>query len=133
MRKFILALIFPSFVYANSYHTPQAGAVYGTVYGYEVACWYDDVNLSDFNQNGLHCSYKTDGVWSTFSFPSYYTDEPKSKEDADAIFLSMVEQVNVDINTTLKPITTEPLSGNERVKWLTSEKLVFSNNQLTVL
>lgn len=118
-----------------SYHTPPNGAVCGTPYGQVVCVWYDDFWEAEFDEVGLHAAYqKSNGTWSTLSFPAIYvpTLESMTAAEIDEAFSIIVASLNDDIADKFASVVVIPSEGKGRFKWLAENRLVFVGDTLSV-
>lgn len=108
---------------------PPASAFKGDMYGYEVAVYVNDIFSGQY---GLRVSYKTDGGWVYITEPDFYASEIDTQAKADAMFLEVIDEINIAVYEALNDISQEPPGGIERMQWLLENKLSIVDNQLVV-
>lgn len=112
---------------------PAANAVcasdQGTdVYGYDVCIW--PTHATGFNDEyGLRALYKSGDNWVFLAESTHFISNFTSEQATDSYFAKFVADINQAIEQTLKPISSEPESGIDRIKWLAG-RLVFTNNSV---
>ena len=90
------------------YHTPQPEAKTAVINGTKVAVWWDEVNLSDFQEEGLHCSAEIGSTWNTVAFATYAVGTLTSEQHARQEFQRMVDEINAAIQKQIVGDDGEP-------------------------
>lgn len=128
MRKLILLIaLLSTSVFAEP--PPPATAFKGTMYGYEVAIYVNEIFGAQY---GLRTTYKVNGEWVYLSEPSFYESEIDTKEKADDVFIAAIAVINIAAYNELSPITMEPDSGLDRMQWILENSVSIVDNQIIV-
>ena len=131
--RLLLLFICILFFRTVSAEVPAAGAVcasdQGTdVYGYDVCIW--PTYAAGFaDEYGLRALYKSGNDWVFLTESTHFISNFTSEQATDSYFAKFVADINQAIEQKLKPISSEPESGIDRIKWLAG-RLVFTNNSV---
>ena len=106
---------------------PQPGAKSFVINDHQIVVWVNQIFESEY---GLRTVYKKGEDYIYIAEPSLFLSEITTKEATDAVFDSVISEINDAIKLVFSKKDVEPSAGIERVRWLLENKTFVINNEL---
>lgn len=129
MKKILLVLLVAFSFNSFAENPPPANAFKGTLYGYEVAVYINEVFGGQY---GLRAIYKSGSDWIYLAEPVAYESEIDTKAKTDAKFILMIDVINAAAYTELNDISLEPDCCSDRLQWMLENKLTVVDNEIVI-